>query len=236
MIVGSFLNVIIYRLPRGESIVLPPSHCPYCQHRLGIFDLFPVLSYIGLKGRCRYCRSPISWRYPAVELLTGILTGIWFSVYGLNIAAIPYLLLTYVCIAIAFIDLDHQIIPDRLTLPMMILGLLVRLYQGNLFEALIGGFVGGGILMAIILVYPKGMGMGDVKFLAMAGIWLGWEKAVVTLFLGSLIGTVLLVPFMGLKKIDRRTPVPFGPFLALGVLFILYGGKYFVQILPWGGL
>lgn len=221
-IVGSFLNVLIYRIPRGESIVLPPSHCPSCNHRLEVFDLFPVLSYLWLGGRCRYCKTSISWRYPLVESIAAALTVICWIRFGLTIGGVMALLLTYVLIVIAFIDLDHRLIPNVLTLPMIVTGLVYRLWQGEMIAGILGGLIGGGILLLVALFYPKGMGMGDVKFLAMAGVFLGWERALFILFSGSFLGILVIAPLMLLKKIGRKTAFPFGPFLVVGTLIALY--------------
>ena len=236
LISGSFLNVLIYRIPRGESIVLPPSHCPNCNHRLGILDLFPVLSYLGLQGRCRYCKTPISWRYPLVEVLTGGLTLLCWILFGTSSDVLMALILTYVLIVIAFIDLDHQLIPNVLTLPMMVIGLLFRIWQGEIIAGILGGLIGGGLLLIITLLYPKGMGMGDVKFLAMIGVFLGWEKALFTLFSGSLLGVLVILPLMLLKKIDRKTAFPFGPFLVVGALIALYWEEIVYMLYSYYGM
>ncbi|NLY75404.1 MAG: prepilin peptidase [Firmicutes bacterium] len=236
LVLGSFLNVLIYRIPRGESIVLPPSHCPSCDHRLGFFDLFPVLSYLGLRGRCRYCKTPISWRYPLVELITGGLTLLCWIRFGPSSDGLMALILTYALIVIAFIDFEHQLIPNVLTLPMMVIGLLFRIYQGEIIAGILGGLIGGGLLLIITLLYPKGMGMGDVKFLAMAGVFLGWEKALFVLFNGSFLGVIVIVPLMLLKKIDRKTAFPFGPFLVVGTLIALYWEEIVYRIYGFYGL
>jgi leader peptidase (prepilin peptidase) / N-methyltransferase len=236
-VIGSFLNVIIYRVPRGESIVLPPSHCPNCDHRLEWWDLFPVLSFLWLKGRCRYCQGTISWRYPLTEALTGVLTLLWwlhYGVNGLNFESIIFLILTYVLIVIAFIDWEHQIIPNRLTLPLIILGLTFQALQGALITALLGAFAGGGLLFLIALVYPKGMGFGDVKLLVMTGIFLGWYQVLVSLFLGSFLGVLVMFPLLWLKKMDRNTPVAFGPFLVITTLVVMYGWGQIRGLFPVG--
>ncbi len=236
LITGSFLNVLIYRIPRGESIVLPPSHCPSCNHRLGVLDLFPVLSYLWLGGKCRYCKTPISWRYPLVELITAVLTVICWMRFGLSIDGVMALVLTYVLIVIAFIDLDHKLIPNVLTLPMIIIGLFFRMWQGEIIAGILGVLIGGGPLLLVTLFYPKGMGMGDVKFLAMAGVFLGWEKALFILFSGSFLGILVIIPLMLLKKIDRKTAFPFGPFLVIGTLIALYWEGIVLKIYGFYGL
>ena len=222
LIIGSFLNVIIYRLPRGMSIVLPRSHCPACSHRLGAKDLIPLFSFIFQKGRCRYCGAIIPWRYPVVELLTGILTVLWWIQYGIDIYGITVLLLTYGLIAIAFIDLEHMMIPDWLTIPLLLAGLSLRLTQGEILPSLSGALTGGLILSLIAIVYPQGMGWGDVKLLGMVGAFLDWRRVLYVLFLGSLSGTLTMLPLTIIKKVDGKTRIPFGPFLVLAALAILY--------------
>jgi leader peptidase (prepilin peptidase)/N-methyltransferase len=223
LIFGSFLNVVIYRLPRGESVVHPPSHCPECQHRLGFFDLFPIFSYLWLQGRCRYCRAKINPRYLLVEFITGLVTVIWWFRYGISPVGIAFLMATYVFIAIAYIDLDHQIIPDLLTLPLIAGALLFRLWQGDVLTALIGLLVGGGILGLIAWIYPRGMGFGDAKLLAAAGALLDWEKTCYILILGCFLGLAMIIPLILLKKMARKQQFPFGPFLVLATLVIIYG-------------
>lgn len=222
LIFGSFLNVVIYRLPRGESIIFPPSHCPECRRRLGFFDLFPVLSFLWLRGRCRYCLTKINLRYPFVEFITGLVTVIWWFRYGISPQGIAFLIATYVFIAIAYIDLEHKIIPNLLTLPLMVGIIFFRLWQGEWLDALIGLLVGGGTLGLIAIVYPQGMGWGDVKLLAAVGVLLGWEKTCYVLILGCLLGLLIVAPLVFLKKMDRKQQFPFGPFLALAALIVIY--------------
>ena len=231
LIIGSFLNVVIYRIPRGESIAFPPSHCPSCQHRLGVWDLIPVLSYVFLRGRCRYCRSWINPRYPLVELITGFLTLLWAAKFQSDLSAIMTLVFLYILLVIGFIDYERQIIPNLIVLPATILFLLYRLYQGQLLDALIGGLLGGGFLLIIALLYPKGMGMGDVKLMTMAGALLGWEKVITAIFLGSFIGTVILLPFLCLNKITRKTALPFGPFLVFALVIMVFKNDVITFIL-----
>jgi leader peptidase (prepilin peptidase)/N-methyltransferase len=228
LIIGSFLNVVIYRLPRGESIVLPPSHCTNCQHRLKPWDLIPVLSYLGLRGKCRYCQTKINLRYPLVELLTAFLTVLWWYRVGQfepNINGIATLVLTYAMVVVSLIDLDLQIIPNKITLPLVVAGLTLQGLQGELTFAALGLLAGGGPFALIAFFYGKGMGWGDVKLLAMLGIFLGWHKIIICMFLGSLLGVLWMAPLMLLKKIDRKTPFAFGPFLATAALLIMYFGE-----------
>lgn len=223
LIIGSFLNVVIYRLPRRESIVYPPSHCPNCGHRLGVFDLFPVVSFLWLKGCCRYCRGKINPRYPLVELLTGLVTVIWWLRFGTSPLGISFLALTYVLIPIAYIDMEHQIIPNLLTMPLIGGGLLLRLiWLGDFWNALIGVLVGGGLLWLFVVIYPQGMGLGDAKLLAAVGAFLDWEKICYVLILGSLAGLIIITPLILLKKMTIKQRIPFGPFLVLATLIVIY--------------
>jgi leader peptidase (prepilin peptidase)/N-methyltransferase len=225
LIIGSFLNVVIYRLPRGESIILPPSHCPQCDHRLGLWDLIPVFSYLGLRGKCRYCRTRISARYPVVELLSAGLTWLWWyrtGRYEWNADGLALLVVTYALVAVSLIDYDRQIIPNKITLPLLVAGLTLRAAQGKLGAAALGLLAGGGPLGLLVLCYAKGMGLGDVKLLAMLGVFLGWQKIIMCIFLGSLFGVLWMAPLMLFKKYDRKTPFAFGPFLAAAALVVMY--------------
>lgn len=222
LIIGSFLNVVIYRIPRGGSITFPSSYCPSCHHRLGVWDLIPVLSYIFLRGRCRYCRSWINPRYPLVEMITGLLTLLWAVKFPSDLSALMNLVFLYILLVIGFIDYERRIIPDLIVLPATILFLLYRLSQGQLTDAIIDGLLGGGLLFIIALLYPKGMGMGDAKLMTMAGVFLGWEKAINAIFLGSFTGAFILLPFLCFRKINRKTAFPFGPFLVFALVIMVF--------------
>lgn len=219
---GSFLNVLIYRLPRRLSILWPPSSCPACQHRLSPGELVPVLSYLWLKGRCRYCRQPISLTYPLVELVTGLLTAGWVLRFGFAPREGWRLILSCLLLVIAVIDLQTHLIPNRLVYPFLLLGLVYRWSRGEIGSALLGGAVGGGILFLIYLIYPKGIGMGDIKLLTLLGIFLGGRGVLNALFWGSLCGVVIIFPLVLTGRLDRRQPVPFAPFLTLGTLVVLF--------------
>ncbi|MFZ5647962.1 MAG: prepilin peptidase [Bacillota bacterium] len=216
--VGSFLNVCIYRIPAGKSIVTPPSHCPTCENRLRPPDLIPVISYLFLKGRCRYCKTPVSHRYPLVEALTAFLFLLVFLELGFETALFKHLFLTALMITIAFIDLDHYIIPNRLVLAGLIAGALFLPVTGDLslLSALYGALSASGFLLILYIVSRGGMGMGDIKLAAVIGIFLGWPMALLAVFLAcflaGILGIVLIVT--GIKK--RKDPIPFGPFLAAG--------------------
>lgn len=220
--IGSFINVLIYRWPRNEPVVFSRSYCPSCRHRLGWMDLIPIVSFFWLQGRCRYCGSPISRRYPVVELLGGLLTVLWGTKFHGADRSPVLLLLTYALLGIAFIDLEHKIIPNRLTIPLLLAGLVFKAWVGELPAAIIGGIIGGGILFLVAVLYPKGMGMGDVKLLAMLGVYLGWEKVLFVLFIASLLALVIVSILILLKKATRKDPIPFGTFLSVAALSMLY--------------
>ncbi len=230
-VVGSFLNVCIHRLPSGDSVVFPASHCPTCRHPIRPYDNIPVLSYLILHGRCRQCGSAISLRYPVVELLTGIAAAGAFSALGQS--AHTLLLFAFLCalIVITFIDLDHQIIPDAISLPGIGIGFAAAVILGEpSWKASLGGILlGGGLLWAVAEGYYRltgreGMGGGDIKLLAMIGAFLGWRAVPVTLLLGSISGAVIGGALMLIQRRDSRTPIPFGPFLALGAVCALFWG------------
>ncbi len=230
-IIGSFLNVCIARLPEGRSIVRPGSQCPTCQVPIAWYDNVPILSYVLLGGRCRTCRTRISAIYPAVEILTGALAVALYLRLGPTLAFAGYCVFAAALVVITFIDLDHQIIPDVISLPGIVVGLAFSLVSPLVtpIDALLGVLVGGGILLAVAWLYQtlrgiEGMGGGDVKLLAMIGAFLGWQSIFVTLFVGSVIGSLIGVGVMMYQRADTKLAIPFGPFLACGALVYLFFG------------
>ncbi len=230
-IIGSFLNVCIARLPDGRSIVQPPSHCPKCRTFLAWYDNVPILSYLVLAGRCRTCRVRIPAIYPAVEVLTGALAVALFLRLGPTLAFAGYFAFATALVVITFIDLDHQIIPDVISLPGIAIGLAFSLVSPHVTprDALLGALAGGGTLLAVAWTYQKlrrveGMGGGDIKLLAMIGAFLGWQSIFVTLFVGSVIGSLIGVAVMLYEGADTKLAIPFGPFLAGGALVYLFWG------------
>ena len=229
-VIGSFLNVVIYRLPLGQSLMHPPSRCRACGYSLRWFDNIPMVSWAWLRGRCRRCRVSVSWQYPVVELVTAILFVVvaWQTPVGPLLAS--RLLLVCVLIVLFGIDLEHQILPNSITLPGIVVGLLFSLVNPpGWLACLIGAAVGGGILYAIALGYymwrrEEGMGMGDVKMLAMIGAFLGWKAVLLTLVLGSFSGAIIGVLLLSLQKGDMKFALPFGTFLALGALAAMLAG------------
>lgn len=233
---GSFFNVVILRLPAGRSIGFPASHCPHCGTPLRFYDNIPVVSYLNLRGRCRFCASRISLRYPLVEILTGVLFYALFRIYGLTPQFFVELLLVSLLLVIAFIDLDTFLIPDSLSLSGIVLGFVASWFTPRLSwtESLLGIVVGGGVLFAIAVLYQylrkqDGMGGGDIKLLAMIGAFLGSAGVVFTVLASSLIGTLYGMGVMiRSRKQLTTTMIPFGPFLSLGaILYVFYGQRIF---------
>jgi leader peptidase (prepilin peptidase)/N-methyltransferase len=230
-LVGSFLNVCIHRLPTGESVVFPASHCPQCQSAIQPYDNIPILSYLLLRGRCRKCGAPIPIRYPLVESLAGL--GAVASVYALGLTAHALLAFAFLCglIVTTFIDYDYQIIPDAISLPGIGVGFVAAIVLGSptWIASLAGILLGGGVLWGVAEVYHRltgreGMGGGDIKLLAMIGAFLGWQAVPVTLMIASLAGTAVGVALIVVQRGDRRTAIPFGPFLAVGAICALFWG------------
>lgn len=235
-VVGSFLNVCIVRIPKEESIVFPGSHCQSCQKKIAPLDNIPLLSFLILKGRCRYCAAKISWQYPLVEFLSTGVFVLFYYYFGFTIKGALYLLLALALLTEAFIDLRHQIIPDVITLPGIVIGLAASafypglhnqgIWWGGLLRSSIGMLVGGGFFYLIGMLAEKvlkkeAIGGGDIKLMAMIGTFLGWQGAVVTIFSSSVIGSVIGVYFR-IKNGEER--IPFGPFIALGAFFYLFFG------------
>ncbi|MCK8827969.1 prepilin peptidase [Natroniella acetigena] len=231
LLIGSFLNVVIYRLPAGKSIVFPRSQCSQCQSKLGAKDLIPVFSYLLLGGRCRYCNSRFSLQYPVVEFLTGLLFLLLYQQYSLGSQFLVYSFLLALLIPASVIDFKQQIIPNQINYFGIGAGLIfsVLFNHISLFSSLLGIVAAGGVLL-LLAVVSGGMGMGDVKFLAMIGSFLGPRLALYSLFVGSLLGSVVLLPLMiaGIK--DRKDRIPFGPLITLGAVMVILGGEQIIDL------
>jgi leader peptidase (prepilin peptidase) / N-methyltransferase len=237
-VIGSFLNVCIYRIPRSKSIVKPNSFCPNCEKPIEFYDNIPIVSYILLGGKCRYCENKISKRYPFIELLTGALFLMFYTKLGLTLELFVTLLFVILLIVIAFIDLEFQIIPDVLSIGGLVAGLVLAVFRPmflhlgpkfGFLDALYGVLIGGGVLFVIAYGYQlitkrEGMGGGDIKLLAMIGAFIGIKGGVFSLVAGSLLGTIVGIPLMLAKKQDTKYAIPFGPFLSLGALMFLFSG------------
>lgn len=260
LIVGSFLNVCIYRIPRGESVVLPRSHCPRCSAGIRPYDNVPLLSYLLLRGRCRSCGEPISLQYPAVELVTGLLFYACAAQWAFTPPTFVNSLFLALLVALVFVDYQHQILPNVVTIPGTIAGILLSPFQAegayhdiltvaaasalrpdgfeNLLPwvgSVLGALIGGGILFVVGFAYKlvrkrHGLGMGDVKMMAMVGAFLGWRSALLTIFAASLAGSIIglfLVLFQG-KSLQHK--LAFGTFLGIGAAAVLFFGA---SILGW---
>ncbi len=228
LVVGSFLNVVIYRLPRGESVVWPGSRCTDCGTPLRPIDLVPVLSFLFLRRRCRYCGARISWRYPLVESVTGVLFLLSYRRFGFG-SQLPFaLMLAGTVVAISAIDLEHRRIPNVIVLPAAVVGLVSALVTRSvsIHEALLGMAVGTLALGLLSIVSRGGMGMGDAKLLGMVGAWAGWRGMLLTLFGASVVASAIGLALIACRVIGRRQPIPFGPFLSIcGYAVYIYGDR-----------
>lgn len=250
--IGSFLNVCIYRIPNKQSIISPPSHCVSCGTRLRPLDLVPVFSYIFLKGKCRYCGRNVSARYPAVEALTAIAFVLLYFRFSFSAEFFAALFFICILICIAFIDFDLRIIPDGFVLAGLLIGAVLFLYDlfypvsfygdRSWYNPLIGMLGGSGFLLLVSVVgsfvtgTEEAMGMGDVKLLAAVGLFLGWRLTIVALFLAVILAAATSIVFMLFKRLNGRSRVPFGPFIAFGAFAaMLYGWNiidFYLSFLP----
>ncbi|MCW2751891.1 MAG: peptidase domain protein [Aeromicrobium sp.] len=235
LLVGSFLNVVIWRVPRGESVVRPRSHCPSCDTELAERDNVPVISWLVLRGKCRTCSAPISARYPAVELLTGVLFGVVAWRIGVHLAVVAYLYFTALAVALSFIDYDTKRLPNALTYPAYVVGpvlLAADAVGSHSWTSFVHAVIGMAALLAfyftLAFVYPSGMGMGDVKLSGTIGLFLGWigyGALIVGAFLGFLLGGLWGIALMVLKVANRKTAVPYGPFMLVGAVIAIFVGQ-----------
>lgn len=241
LIGGSFANVCIHRLPRQESVVWPGSHCPQCQAPIHWHDNIPLLSFTLLRGRCRRCGASISWRYPLVELLTGVLFLESVATFGVSLRAVQSMVLGTLLLIVFFVDLDHYIIPNRITYPGIVIGLVFAAVSDGRVDvrhaavaAVTAIALGGGFILVNLLSVPllkqEGMGMGDAKLAAMIGAFLGWPIGAVAILLGVFIGGALGVFLLALRIKGRREQIPFGPALAAGAITAMWWGP---SLLNW---
>ena len=244
MVFGSFLNVCIWRIPRDESLLKPGSHCPKCNTHIAWYDNIPIVSYILLRGKCRHCREPISVRYMLVEALTGVLFVLLYLKFSLTIAFAVYCALVASFIALTFIDLDHYIIPNRITFGGMAVGLVLsftakyipgdRFIVTNTLEAISGGVLFAGILylldqLSLLIFKKRGMGGGDVKLAAVIGLFVGVRLIFAVIFVASVVGSVIGIAVLLARRTQEADPshyIPFGPYLVLGTIIVLFFGDY----------
>lgn len=229
LVIGSFLDVCILRIPHGQSVIRPGSHCPQCKTSIRWFDNVPLLSFVWLRALCRWCGGKISRRYPLVECLNGVgYLGIVYK-FGWNSSALVYALFLSLLLVVTMIDLDHLVVPDVVSLPGLVIGFFTAAFILPLGwkGSLLGIVLGGGILWVLAVISPylfgkDGMGGGDIKFLAMIGAFLGWEHVCMTLFLASCAGAMLGIGLMAFRYMERGQYLPFAPFLAAGALASLF--------------
>ncbi|CDF86067.1 Type 4 prepilin-like proteins leader peptide-processing enzyme [Pseudomonas knackmussii B13] len=266
LLVGSFLNVVIHRLPKmlqldweqqardtlalphpekreTYNLILPNSHCPHCDHEIRPWENIPVVSYLALRGKCSSCKAPISARYPLIEVATALLSAFVAWHFGFTWQAGAMLLLSWGLLAMSMIDVDHQLLPDALVLPLLWLGLIVNAFGlfTSLSDALWGAVFGYLSLWTVFWVFKlvtgkEGMGYGDFKLLAMLGAWGGWQVLPLTILLSSLVGAVLGVIMLRLRNAESGTPIPFGPYLAIaGWIALLWGDQITTSYLQFAG-
>ena len=237
VIIGSFLNVCILRIPRNETIVTTPSHCMTCGHKLAWYDLFPLFSYLFLGGKCRYCKAKISWQYPLVEFLNGVLYLLVFLVMGIGTNVIGTVYVIIVCIflstmlVLSGIDITHQIVPDKINLFIFILGVIVTILDYQNWPTHIIGLFAVSVPLFILLLFG-GMGGGDVKLYAASGLLIGWKLALLSIMLASVFGAIasVILLIIGKAKDGGKTRIPFVPFIALSMLVVVLWGN---DIINW---
>lgn len=236
LIVGSYLNVLVHRLPSGKSTIWPRSRCPFCSGPIKARDNIPLLSFFLLKGRCRHCRAPISWRYPFIEGFTAAAFVTCVLRFGLTAETLIAILFVSIMVLLAAIDMEHFLLPDSVTLPGLLVGLALRAWHPHTYflDALVGALVGAGLLILLInfwywLRNEEGMGLGDVNMLALIGAFLGWQGVLTTLFVAALTGAATGIALLLAGRVGLRSKLPFGVFLALGALLSLYFGDLFLN-------
>jgi len=233
---GSFLNVVIYRVPLGISIIRPPSSCPHCKKRIKFYDNIPVFSYLILGGKCRYCKAKIPISYFLVEVLTPLSFLVLYSQYTLSVHFFASCIFTSALITLGFIDFYHQILPDEITLSVLALALVYSFFRKDLTltQSLVGAVVGAGFLLLIYGAYflfrkKEGLGMGDVTMMLMIGAFLGWKQTLFTLILASFTGALVGLCFIFFKKKDLQYSLPFGTFLAPAAFVALIWGERIIN-------
>ncbi len=224
-ILGSFLNVVIYRLPRGQSLLAPGSRCPHCGRPIRWWDNIPLLSFLLLRGRCRNCRMPIGWRYPAVEFATGaLLVVLWlhFAPAGRWLTLVNAAVCCLLLVPIFFIDLEHRLVPNAITYPGLVAALALAAAGGRLIDAAVTAAAAGALFFAIAVASRGGMGGGDVKLAAMLGAFLGWPDTGVAILLAFVGGAAVGIALIGLRLRTRKDAIPFGPALAAGAVIAIF--------------
>ncbi len=232
LIIGSFLNVCIYRIPNKISISYPPSHCPNCEHKLNALDLIPVLGFLINRGRCRYCKEKISIQYPIIELIIAIIFLFLFNKFGFCIYFVKYAVITSLLIIVTLIDLKTQEIPDGLIIFGLIAGLLFNLYdiKADMLKGILGFLLGGGTFLIIAMVTQGAMGGGDIKLMAVLGLFFGWEMIILIALLSFLLGAIISLILIATKIKGRKDFIPFGPFISIAALITIFYGQQILQL------
>lgn len=229
IVIGSFLNVCIYRIPQKESVVAVGSHCMSCQHRLAWYDLFPLFSFLALRGRCRYCKAKLSWQYPLVEALNGVLYVVVIAVHGMNVESVLYCFLTSALLALSIIDYRTLEIPLPINIAILAIGIVhAAVDYTNILRYVIGFFSASlFLLLCLILTKGRGIGGGDIKLMAVAGLCLGWQNIVLALVIGCVVGSVIQCIIIAVTKKKKRFAM--GPYLSLGIFTAMLWGDRFVD-------
>lgn len=235
LIIGSFINVVVYRLPRRESIISPGSHCPHCLHPIAFYDNLPLVSYIMLRGRCRYCKKRISVQYPIVEFIAGAILPLSFVLYGFGVRFLALSLFLYLLLPLFIIDLKHRVVPDKITIPGIVAGFAFSFFLEEItwYDSLIGITVGGMVILIIsvmgrFIFKREAMGTGDVMLFMLVGAFLGWQKVLLTLILASILGSIIGLAIVA-KKRKKFIVVPFGPFIAAGAVISCFWGTFLIE-------
>ena len=231
LVFGSFFNVVGLRIPKGESIIRPPSHCTVCDRNLTVKDLVPVFSFVFLKGKCRGCGTKIHWVYPVMELVTGLLFAFAYYQLGFDLELAVALLFISLLVIVTVSDIAYMLIPDKILLFFLIPLIVLRVFEplNPWWDSIVGAVVGFGVLFLIAIVSKGGMGGGDIKLFFVIGIVLGWVPTLLTLFLASIIGTVIGVISLRRTKQSRKTPIPFGPSIAIAAIISYFYGEMLVD-------
>ena len=230
LVIGSFANVCIYRLPKKESVVFPASRCFSCSATVRYFDNIPLISYLILGGKCRNCKENISLIYPAIELITSLLLLAGLFKFGLTFDFLIYTIVAPALVIITAIDIEHQIIPDAITLPGIVLGLLAGSYSIGYIDSILGFFLGGALFYLLAVLSNGGMGGGDIKYIAAAGALVGWEKVLLIIFMGAFLGSIVSIFQIVVQKKSKKSLIPFGPFLSVATLITLFYGNLLIKL------
>ncbi len=230
LLIGSFANVCIHRLPKKESVSFPGSHCTACKTPIRAYDNIPVLSYLILGGKCRACGQKFSIIYPLIEIAVALLIVAVYVRFGISWEFLIYTVVCSALVIITAIDYEHKIIPDIITLPGIVLGLGAGSYMVGPVNSVLGFLVGGGLFYLLAVLSRGGMGGGDIKFIAAAGALLGWQKVLLVIILGATLGSVIGLILMIAQKKDRKSQIPFGPFLAIGTLVAIFYGEDLISL------